>query len=58
MKNKIKYRNEPIEARLISDFLPRPESLILKEKKKRVTLTLTQKSLDFFKDSARKHKAS
>jgi len=58
MKNKIKYRNEPIEARLISDFLPRPENLILKEKKKRVTLTLTQKSLDFFKDSARKHKAS
>lgn len=58
MKNKIKYRNEPIEASLISDFLPRPENLILKEKKKRVTLTLTQKSLDFFKDSARKHKAS
>ena len=58
MKNKIKYRNEPIEASLISDFLPRPESLILNEKKKRVTLTLTQKSLDFFKDSARKHKAS
>ena len=58
MKNKIKYRNEPIEASLISDFLPRPEDLILNEKKKRVTLTLTQKSLDFFKDSARKHKAS
>jgi len=58
MKNKIKYSSEPIEARLISDFLPRPENLILKEKKKRVTLTLTQKSLDFFKDSARKHKAS
>jgi len=58
VKNKIKYTNEPIEACLISDFLPRPENLILNEKKKRVTLTLTQKSLDFFKDSARKHKAS
>jgi len=58
MKSKIKYRNEPIETRIISDFLPRPENLILNEKKKRVTLTLTQKSLDFFKDSARKHKAS
>ena len=58
MKSKVKYTNEPIEARLISDFLPRPENLILNEKKKRVTLTLTQKSLDFFKDSARKHKAS
>ena len=58
MKNKIRYTNEPIEARMVNDFLPRPESLILNEKKKRVTLTLTQKSLDFFKDSARKHKAS
>ena len=58
MKNRIKYSNEPIEAIVISDFLPRPENLILKEKKKRVTLTLTQNSLDFFKDAARKHKAS
>jgi len=58
MKNKIKYSNKPIEARLISDFLPRPENLILNEKKKRVTLTLTQNSLDFFKSAAKKHKAS
>ena len=58
MKNKMKYSNEPIEARLISDFLPRPENLILNEKKKRVTLTLTQNSLNFFKNAAKKHKAS
>lgn len=58
MKNKIKYTNVPIEARVISDFLPSPEELVLKEKKTRVTLTLTQKSLDFFKDAAIKHKAS
>jgi predicted DNA binding CopG/RHH family protein len=58
MKNKIKYSNEPIEARAISDFLPSPESLILKEKKTRVTLTLTDKSLDFFKTAAQKHGAS
>lgn len=58
MKNKIKYSNEPIEARVIKDFLPSPENLILKEKKTRVTLTLTQKSLDFFKRAAKVHKAS
>ena len=58
MKSKIKYRNEPIEARVISDFLPSPESLSLNEKKRKVTLTLTQKSLDFFKTVAKKHKAS
>lgn len=58
MKNKIKYSNEPIEARVISDFLPSPEALSLNEKKTKVTLTLTQKSLDFFKTVAKKHKAS
>ncbi len=58
MKNKIRYSNEPIEARIINDFLPSPEDLNLKEKKTKVTLTLTQKSLDFFKSSAKKHKGS
>ncbi|MBM3254382.1 MAG: CopG family transcriptional regulator [Candidatus Omnitrophica bacterium] len=58
MRNKIKYSDEPIEARVITDFLPSPESLILREKKKRVTLTLTEKSLKFFKEVAQKHGAS
>lgn len=58
MKKKIKYTNEPIEARVIRDFLPKPEELILKEKKTRVTLTLTEKSLTFFKNEAKKYKAS
>ena len=53
MKNKIKYSDEPIEARVIGDFLPSPENLILREKKTRVTLTLTEKSLDFFKGAAK-----
>ncbi len=55
---KIKYSDEPIEAKVISDFLPRPEALILNEKKRRVTLTLSDKSLDFFKKAAKKHGAS
>lgn len=58
MKNKIKYTNEPIEARVINDFLPSPVMLSLNEKKTKVTLTLTQKSLDFFKRAAKKHGAS
>lgn len=58
MKNKIKYSNEPIEARVMDDFLPRPEDLSLTDKKTKVTLTLTQKSLDFFKATAKKHNAS
>ena len=53
-----KYTDEPLEARLVSDFLPKPENLILREKKTRVTLTLTEKSLVFFKSAAKKHGAS
>lgn len=58
MKNKIKYTNEPIEALVVNDFLPSPENLILKEKKTRVTLILTQSSIDFFKEIAKQHNAS
>lgn len=58
MKTKINYTNEPIEEKVISDFLPKPENLILHEKKARVTLTLTEKSVDFFKTAAKKHGAS
>lgn len=58
MRKKIKYSNEPIEARVISDFLPKPEDLILKEKKTKITLTLSEKSVTFFKNSAEKRGAS
>ena len=55
---RVKYSDGPIEARVIGDFLPSPENLILREKKTRVTLTLTEKSLEFFKGAAKKHGAS
>lgn len=58
MNKKIKYSDEPIEARVVSDFLPSPENLMLKEKKTRVTITLTQKSLEFFKKAAKSRDAS
>ena len=57
MKNKIKYTNDPIEAKVINDFLPWPDKLITREKNKRVTLTLSQHSLDFFKEAAKRHNA-
>ena len=53
-----KYTNEPIEAKVVSDFLPGPEELVLNDKKTKVTLTLSDKSLRFFKESAKKHGAS
>lgn len=58
MKKRIVYTNEPIEAKVIENFLPGPEKLVFQEKKTKVTLTLTKRSLDFFKKEAKKHKAS
>lgn len=58
MRKTIKYTNEPISARVIKNFIPSPDKLIFRERKRRVTLTLSEKSLDFFKQEAKKHKAS
>lgn len=58
MKKQINYKDEPIEAKVISDFLPSPEELSLNEKKVKVTLTLTESSLNFFKENAKKQGAS
>ncbi|MBI2268423.1 MAG: CopG family transcriptional regulator [Candidatus Blackburnbacteria bacterium] len=58
MKKKIVYKDEPINARVIENFLPSPDDLIFKEKRTKVTLTLSQKSLEFFKSAAKKHGAS
>ena len=57
MKKKIIYTDEPIKSKKIKDFLPSPEELVFKNDKKRVTITLSQKSINFFKKKAKKHKA-
>ena len=38
----------------VKDFLPRPEDLILKEPMSKVTITLKQESVDFFKQEAKR----
>ena len=51
-KNKrIKYTDEPIEAKIIKDFLPSPDQLILKEDNVKVTLTLSRKRACHFSSS-------
>ena len=55
MKTKIKYTNEPIEAKVIMDFLPPPEELAFREEGVKVTIALSKKSVDFFKSEASKH---
>ena len=56
MKKKINYTDEKIgKLKIIKDFLPRPEDLILKEDTVKVTLNLSKASIDFFKGLAKKH---
>lgn len=53
---KIEYTDEPLgDIRIIEDFLPPPEQLLFKEGHVEITLTLSRKSLDFFKREAEKH---
>jgi predicted DNA binding CopG/RHH family protein len=59
MRRKIKYTDEPMgELRVIKDFLPPPEQLILKEDNVKVTISLSKSSIDFFKRQAAKHQIS
>jgi hypothetical protein len=53
-KREIKYTDEPIgHTKLVADFLPSPEQLIMKEETIKVTLALTKESVDFFKRIAK-----
>lgn len=55
-KRKIKYTNEPIgKVKIVSDFLPSPDQLVLKEETVKITLSVTKESLDFFKKEANLH---
>ncbi len=56
MKKKIKYTDEPLgKVRIVSDFLPSPEELALKDETVKVTIALSKTSVDFFKKEAKKY---
>lgn len=54
MKKNIRYHDEPLNAKVIKDFLPKPEDLIFKEEKVKVTMSLSKRSVDFFKKVAKR----
>ncbi len=61
MKKKNGYSDAPPdvaeairEAKVIDDFLPPPDELIPRDDTVKVTISLTKKSVDFFKESASK----
>jgi hypothetical protein len=43
-------------VRIIEDFLPPPDSLVLREENVKVTLSLSQRSVTFFKRAALKRR--
>jgi predicted DNA binding CopG/RHH family protein len=59
MKSKIKYTDEPMgKLKVVKDFLPLPDQLVLKEENVKVTIALKKSSVEFFKREADKHHTS
>jgi len=55
----MKYSEEPMgNLRIVNDFLPPPDQLVLKEENIKVTIALKKASIDFFKKEAQKHHTS
>jgi predicted DNA binding CopG/RHH family protein len=46
------------ELKIIKDFLPPPDRLVLKEDKVKVTISLSKGSIEFFKKEAKKQRTS
>jgi predicted DNA binding CopG/RHH family protein len=62
MSKEIIYTDAPeqisqdlINGEVIRDFLPPPDQLVRKEPKVKITITLNRRSVDFYKQSAKKH---
>jgi hypothetical protein len=56
MNEKIRYTDEPVgDLEVVPDFLPRPEDLVFREEGVKVTISLSKRSVEFFKGEARKH---
>ena len=55
MSAKIKYTNEPMgDPKIVRDFLPFPQELAFRDEDIKITITLSKKSVEFFKSAAAK----
>ena len=53
MSGRIRYTDEPIgDPKVIRDFLPSPDELAFREEDVKITITLSKRSVDFFKGKA------
>ncbi len=48
--------NSEIHIQVVPDFLPRPEALVFRDERVKVTIALSKRSVEFFKAEAHKHK--
>ena len=56
-KRTIRYTEGEIgKIRVVKDFLPPPDRLVLRQANVKVTLSLSQRSVDFFKREAAKQR--
>ena len=56
-KRTVRYTEGEIgKVRMVKDFLPPPEKLVLRQANVKVTLSLSQRSVDFFKREAAKQR--
>ena len=56
MSTKTRYTDEALgELKVVKDFLPSPEELAFREESVKVTISLSKKSIDFFKAEALKY---
>jgi predicted DNA binding CopG/RHH family protein len=54
---KVQYTAGEIgRVRIIDDFLPSPDELVPREDNVKITLSLSRRSLDFFKRESKKHR--
>jgi predicted DNA binding CopG/RHH family protein len=57
MKRKIEYSEGEIgDVKIVTDFLPSPSKLVLRDDNVKVTLSLSRRSIDFFKAEAKKQR--
>jgi predicted DNA binding CopG/RHH family protein len=56
MKKKTTYTDEPMgKISIVTDFLPSPKGLVLKDETVKVTIALSKNSVEYFKKEAKKH---
>lgn len=58
MSKRIKYTDEPIKAEVVRDFLPSPDQLVLGEEGVKITISLSRRSVEFFKVAAERNRTS